>query len=272
MINIIKKIIIICMLLFYLLSCSKHKEVLKKPEEKLTELLTYSNFLKKDKISFFLEDDLDVLMTFSFDLFYITKPQETEKLIKDIIYDSLSVEKYADNIIDKNLPGDAANKIINPKTMPNKYSSWEYGEETAVKAVSANIIVIQQDQWEYTGGAHGNSNTKYFVIDLVNKKRIFIDDIIKNQASPSFSMLIENSIRDQFEIKSDVPLSEIGFFEDSIKLSEDFFINAEGIGFQWDKYEIAPYSMGQIEIIIPYALINDFLTDKGKQIISNFLK
>jgi hypothetical protein len=72
------------------------------------------------------------------------------------------------------------------------------------------------------------------------------------------------------EIPAWIPLSEGGFFEDSVDRLEDFFVSPQGLGFQWDPYEIAPYSTGIIEIIFPYDQIRGLFTELGIVLTNGF--
>jgi hypothetical protein len=71
------------------------------------------------------------------------------------------------------------------------------------------------------------------------------------------------------EIPEWIPLTEQGFFENSVDKLEDFFLTPQGLGFQWDPYEIAPYTMGIIELVIPYDELTGMLTDLGLALTNN---
>ena len=66
------------------------------------------------------------------------------------------------------------------------------------------------------------------------------------------------------------PLSTGYYFEDSVESLENFYLTPRGIGFHWDHYEIAPYSVGPIEIVIPYEDVGELLNSQGKSLISQF--
>ena len=42
-------------------------------------------------------------------------------------------------------------------------------------------------------------------------------------------------------------------------IPETFFLTPEGLGFFWNPYEIGPYVMGVIEVVIPYEKLGDAL-------------
>jgi hypothetical protein len=129
------------------------------------------------------------------------------------------------------------------------------------------LLVIHRFRYEYTGGAHGNYGTEYFVIDPVAAKRLILDDMVKTEARPIILAQIEEALRNMQELKDGEPLTQGGFFEDFVNIPENFFLSSEGLGFHWDPYEIAPYVFGPIEVILPYEKITNCLTEKGKSLV-----
>jgi hypothetical protein len=107
----------------------------------------------------------------------------------------------------------------------------------------------------------------WFVIESDSAKQVLLTDIIKEDKRPALIEAIEDALRNLRELKSYESLMEGGFFENSISLSENFFLAAGGLGFHWDPYEIAPYAVGPIEVILPYEKIKDSLTEKGQALI-----
>jgi len=53
---------------------------------------------------------------------------------------------------------------------------------------------------------------------------------------------------------------------DAIKPNENFYITDESINYVFNPYEIAPYYMGQTEVVIPFYRLKDIL--KPNSIIS----
>jgi hypothetical protein len=71
--------------------------------------------------------------------------------------------------------------------------------------------------------------------------------------------MLESELRDHFEIAPGTPLSEGGLFTELPELTENCFLTTEGLVFHWDPYEIAPYSFGPVEVIIPYDELEEIL-------------
>jgi hypothetical protein len=58
-------------------------------------------------------------------------------------------------------------------------------------------------------------------------------------------------------------LADAGFFSDTIKPADNFYITRDGIGFYYNQYDIAPYASGAFDIFIPFSELNDVLIKGG---------
>jgi hypothetical protein len=141
--------------------------------------------------------------------------------------------------------------------------NWYYNEAFAYGAGNSELAVFSREWEYYTGGAHGMRNKDYYVFSLNDKRRLALNDILQDDALPALDNLVEAALRKWMEIPEWIPLTEKGFFEDYVDKLEDFFLTPQGLGFQWDPYQIAPYSMGIIELVIPYSELTGILTGLG---------
>ncbi len=126
------------------------------------------------------------------------------------------------------------------------------------------------NRYVFMGGAHGLSNVNYFNFDLRTGKKITEKELFKNNYATKLSELIkvrivEQSIEDQ-ESDTILNLEDTDFWVDAIKPNENFYITDESINYIFNPYEIAPYYMGQTEVIIPFYRLKDIL--KPNSIIS----
>ncbi|MDR1256962.1 MAG: RsiV family protein, partial [Spirochaetaceae bacterium] len=120
------------------------------------------------------------------------------------------------------------------------------------------------------GGAHGQNEKTFFVLDTGLGSQVFLDDILQSGARPSLQARIDDSLRETYGAAPGASLRTAGFLEDSGGVPENFFLSPDGLGFSWKPYEIAPYAMGAIEIVLPYTLIEDLLNDRGRNLFKNF--
>lgn len=136
------------------------------------------------------------------------------------------------------------------------FFSFETGFD--IKLLNEKILSLALNHYEFTGGAHGNFFAMGYTFDLNTGDLLTLDKIITQGSLLAISKICEKRILEIFEAES---LSDAGMFEDYIDLTadQDFFLLSDALVFQFDPYEIAPYSMGNIEVEIPFESINDHL-------------
>jgi hypothetical protein len=198
-------------------------------------------------------------------------PGEKGRFIPDVLYGGLDLDAYAEKRLfgyDK-MYEEMRHVAERIPDMSTTALNWYYNEAFACDAWNSQVAVISREWEYYTGGAHGMRNKDYYVFSLADKRRLALGDIVPEEAKPALDNLVEAALRKQMEIPDWIPLTEQGFFEDSVDRLEDFFLTPQGLGFQWDPYEIAPYSMGIIEIIIPYDELENMLAGPGLSFLNN---
>ncbi|MCE5331836.1 MAG: RsiV family protein [Bacteroidales bacterium] len=126
------------------------------------------------------------------------------------------------------------------------------------------------NRYVFMGGAHGLSNVNYFNFDLRTGKKITEKELFKDDYATKLSELIkvrivEQSIEDQ-DSDTILNLEDTDFWVDAIKPNGNFYITDESINYIFNPYEIAPYYMGQTEVIIPFYRLKDIL--KPNNVIS----
>jgi hypothetical protein len=60
------------------------------------------------------------------------------------------------------------------------------------------------------------------------------------------------ALLEQRGLKPGSSLVKAGLYEDHLELNTTWFLVPGGIGFRYSSYEIAPYSAGQYEFILPW--------------------
>lgn len=123
-----------------------------------------------------------------------------------------------------------------------------------------DILSYSVSHATYTGGAHGSLQMLYYTIDLDKLTTITEEDIF----TPNYHHFLTNRIIDNLikKYKVDTPeeLINEGFFDiNDISPNNNFWINNEGVHYIYNQYEIAPYSMGPIEVTIPYEDIKSII-------------
>lgn len=96
-----------------------------------------------------------------------------------------------------------------------------------------------------TGAEHGMLHTEYVNLDLSQKKRIALDDILKSG--------VEQQLLDTVYASNLVWLNSHGILKEQLKLSDNFYFGADGLVLVYPVDELADYSVGMPELKIPYS-------------------
>ena len=161
--------------------------------------------------------------------------------------------------------------LINVKDSANKYS---FNNEHTLSGYSLlsdkKIYVYGIERFVDMGGAHGLETRNFYNFDLKTGNLITEKDIFKPNTEFGLAELIKKRIvedsKDSTDMEPIMDIEETDFWTESIKPNGNFYITDEGINYVFNPYEIAPYYMGQTEVILPYNRLKDFL--KPNSIIS----
>lgn len=138
-------------------------------------------------------------------------------------------------------------------------AEYEAVADVTISYSSEEILVLQMDQYTFTGGAHGNGATSYAFFDPVTGKAQKTEDLIKN--SEEFHDLAEQAFRKAFDLAPAQGINEPGFWfeDDQFTLPENMGMTEQSWILIYNPYEIAPYSEGPIEVEIPLKKVAPYL-------------
>lgn len=105
---------------------------------------------------------------------------------------------------------------------------------------------------DFTGGAHPNHRIKTIVYDTKNNKIITIDDLT-NKNKDLLKVLSEFS-RKELKYNKKITDSSIlyeGTKEEKVNFT-NFVFSKEGLIIFFPQYQVAPYSQGEFNVVIPY--------------------
>ena len=109
------------------------------------------------------------------------------------------------------------------------------------------LLVVSANEYDYTGGAHGNNYLSFYNIDTRAKKLLKITDIMD---TVGLAKMIWDKLDDKDMLFVD---------ESSIYVPENFFVKGRKVFFVYNTYEIAPYAMGSISVNFDFADIKERL-------------
>ncbi len=136
----------------------------------------------------------------------------------------------------------------------------------------SNKILFQSDSLlsyaveysDYRGGAHGSYRITYTNIDLNELVTLTEEDIFIPGYFRQLTEKIVQQLMNDYEAEVPDSLLTRGFFTiEDIVPNNNFWLNEEGIHYSYNQYEIAPYSMGVIDVMVPYTELEDILISNG---------
>ena len=210
-------------------------------------------------------------------LLHMEYPAEQADFFNEALYSAASLDAYKDRIIDdhrKSYRKGAIEATRSAGENPANYRgyNWRYAETVAVKRAQGQGITVERAFETYSGGAHSAWSKRYYNIDMSDEYRqLSIDDFFVNyQEDKRLRDIIYGELRKYSGLERTQPLSEGIFFSNEPELSFNFFIADEGLGLHWDPYQIAPYSQGSIEIILPWHTIRSLMLYPGIELLTKF--
>jgi len=124
------------------------------------------------------------------------------------------------------------------------------------------LICLEENFYQYTGGAHGMSGTFFLIADAETGKTIAPQDLFADYES--FSKVAENEFKKQQGIAINTPLEDTEYwFENGVfYLPYSPGISENGFLFIYQPYDIAPFSEGFVELSISWELAQPYLSKK----------
>lgn len=138
------------------------------------------------------------------------------------------------------------------KESPNAFSMIQ-DKNLQVIYHTYRYISFAYREFEYSGGAHGNTSYHYFTTDKESKKILTLTSLFNRTALEDLLPILEKYYLIERGFKIGTRLKDAGLFENKIsKNPSSCYITDKGMGFIYNPYSIAPYSSGMIHIFVPY--------------------
>lgn len=133
-------------------------------------------------------------------------------------------------------------------------SSWFYELDINVLLNAPNLISMQVNKLEFTGGAHANPWTNYLNIDLKTGKIISLEELLVGDYQSQLLVSAEAAFRKTVNLELNTNLSETQyeFSSGTFELPEHFSIGQKGFSFYFNHYDLGPYSLGAMSFDVPY--------------------
>lgn len=156
--------------------------------------------------------------------------------------DSLIAEYRAENI-----------PMLGTEEAAGVLMSWEDVTEGKIVYSKDNILSYVADKYTYRGGAHGMSSRYACNFDLRTGKQISEEDFFRKGYDGTLTSLLTSHLKESLASPEDMDM----LFVEEIEPNGNFYLCEKGVTYIYNHYEIAPYSMGIIEVTVPWEELKD---------------
>lgn len=128
---------------------------------------------------------------------------------------------------------------------------------------TAKLLSLQMDGYTFSGGAHGYYYTVLNTFDIGSAESVLLTELITDTAA--LRPLLERAFVDAHaEEIADAKLEDLLLDpEQPLPMPVNFCIVPSGIRFMYNPYEVAPYAVGQTDIVLSWELLGR-LADRKK--------
>lgn len=133
-----------------------------------------------------------------------------------------------------------------------KYTIYRNNKDFTLRMNESGFLTVEEYSHVYEGGAHGYGFSRFWNLDIATGKPVELADFVKPGYEEKWASLGRAALLEQRGLKPGSSLVKAGLYEDHLELNTTWFLVPGGIGFRYSSYEIAPYSAGQYEFILPW--------------------
>ena len=141
------------------------------------------------------------------------------------------------------------------KEYPKAAGYYEWFEKDSLFYAGEDHITIQQDVYQYWGGAHGMNWLNYYNISKDGKLMDYTDFVMDTML---IKTVAEKAFRKQYGIAPDAHINSTGkmFPETGFFLPKNFAFTADSVIFVYQPYDVDAYAFGRHRFAIPISDIH----------------
>ncbi len=152
---------------------------------------------------------------------------------------------------------DGKEAIDNYQDNPEDATTWMNYDEKVEGRVLHNadgIVCYQLSIYSYTGGAHGNQAVTQLVYDLASQRRVELSQIFAPANLPKVSeLMLARLLKDNGFQTCEELAEKYSFFDPAnVMPTEDFSVSVEGIRWSYAPYDMAAYTMGEVNVVLSW--------------------
>lgn len=134
------------------------------------------------------------------------------------------------------------------------WMSYEENIQGLVLFMSDGILCYEVRNENYTGGAHGSTSVRCGTLDMRQLVPILFADVFSDLSRQPLSQLMVNRLSQDCGGLTVEEMVDRGLLlaDATIEPTDNFAVTTSGIEWVFDPYEIAPYSLGVIRILVSW--------------------
>ncbi len=131
---------------------------------------------------------------------------------------------------------------------------WDAKRTISVLCNTPTRVLLQADEYTFTGGAHGNPSTQLLAFEPASGRIVGDRTMVPMTARPQLLLTVERAFRRERELPPTGSLADSGytFRNDSFSLdAASLAVCGSSLFVYWNVYDIGPYSAGAPRLVIP---------------------
>lgn len=160
---------------------------------------------------------------------------------------------------------------------PEEITASTIGIDYVVSLLQDDLASVRFDTASYyNGAAHPNTETEVLNFDLKNGKPVKLSDLFKPGAKflQPISTYAISDLKKQSKAKgADGMLDDSSIESGAAPKAENYrswMIKKNGLGINFDAYQVGPYAAGPQYVLVPYSILKDLINPEGP--IAQFAK
>lgn len=140
------------------------------------------------------------------------------------------------------------------------HEKWSFGYAAGVELNAHDVLCTSHLLSSYTGGAHPNSTTDFFVFNTKTGAEVKLEQLFK----PGFLEVLPKLATEKLRKQEGIPVDgERGPTIETLNFEEGdgaWFLSVAGFVVHFDPYAIASYARGNVQLTIPWVELEPWLT------------
>jgi hypothetical protein len=138
---------------------------------------------------------------------------------------------------------------------------WMLERKAEVVSQSRDVVCLRLTENQDLGGAHPLQTAQYATFSRYTGQKLALEDLMVPGFEDRLAVMAELRFREVRKLATTEDLMKAGFtFPDGrFRISRNYGVTEKGLVFYYNPYEIAPYSAGPTEVLVPFSDVGSFL-------------